>query len=79
MKLSEAGAGDYWDDADRWIRNMFAEGQLTSTDWIYRILETGLVNPDVQHILPASVDPYRHDRSGSGAQPGRVRRLFVGE
>ena len=58
MKLSEAGAGDYWDDADRWIRNMFAEGQLTSTDWIYRILETGLVNPDVQHILPASVDPY---------------------
>ena len=58
MKLSEAGAGDYWDDADRWIRNMFAEGQITSTDWVYRIQEIGLVNPDVQHILPAPVDAY---------------------
>ena len=58
LNLSEAGAGDYWDDADRWIRNMFAEGQLTSTDWIYRVQELGLEKPDVQHILPAEVDPY---------------------
>ena len=29
IKLSAAGAGDYWDDVDRWARNMFAEGQLT--------------------------------------------------
>ena len=29
IKLSAAGAGDYWDDVDRWSRNMFAEGQLT--------------------------------------------------
>jgi len=28
-KLSAAEAGDYWDDVDRWARNMFAEGQLT--------------------------------------------------
>jgi hypothetical protein len=34
VKLSQAGAGDYWDDADRWIRNQFAENQLTRIDCI---------------------------------------------
>ncbi|RKZ71850.1 MAG: hypothetical protein DRQ57_18130 [Gammaproteobacteria bacterium] len=34
LKLSEAGWGDYWDEADRWIRNHFFENQLTSCDWI---------------------------------------------
>jgi len=29
LKLSASGAGDYWDDADRWLRNCFAEFQLT--------------------------------------------------
>ena len=33
-KLSEAGLGDYWRDADRWIRNMFAEGQCLRVDWM---------------------------------------------
>ena len=38
LKLSEAGLGDYWDDVDRWVRNMFAEGQLTpaKVDWLQR-------------------------------------------
>jgi hypothetical protein len=35
VKLSVAGAGDYWDDVDRWVRNQFAENQLTKSDWIY--------------------------------------------
>jgi hypothetical protein len=35
LKLSVAGAGDYWDDVDRWVRNQFAENQLTKSDWIY--------------------------------------------
>jgi len=38
-KLSEAGLGDFWDDVDRWVRNMLAEGQLTRTDWIARATE----------------------------------------
>jgi hypothetical protein len=37
LKLTDAGAGDYWDDVDRWTRNMFAEGQLTRTDWLNRV------------------------------------------
>ena len=37
LKLSEAEIGDYWDDADKWIRNQFIESQLTRIDWIYDI------------------------------------------
>jgi hypothetical protein len=29
LELTRLGAGDYWDDADRWARNQFAENQLT--------------------------------------------------
>ena len=38
LKLSAAGDDDYWDDVDRWVRNMFAEGQLTRAraDWLGR-------------------------------------------
>ena len=33
IKLSLLGI-DKWDDADRWIRNQFSEGQLTGTAWL---------------------------------------------
>ena len=36
MWLSRHGLGDYWDDADRYIRNQFFAGQLIDTDFIYR-------------------------------------------
>ncbi|MFN8005667.1 MAG: glycoside hydrolase family 127 protein [Terriglobia bacterium] len=39
LKLTKAGVGDYWDDADRWLRNHFSESQLTSVDWVYRLAE----------------------------------------
>jgi len=35
VKLTAAGAGDYWDDVDRWTRNQLAENQLTSSGWVY--------------------------------------------
>jgi hypothetical protein len=37
LRLSEAGVADYWDDADRWLRNHFAEAQLLNADWITRL------------------------------------------
>ena len=39
VKLAAAGVGDYWDDVDRWTRNMFTEGQLTPSkaDWLSRL------------------------------------------
>ena len=36
IKMSQAEVGDYWDDADRYIRNQFAEMQMTSDDWVER-------------------------------------------
>ena len=39
LKLSSAGVGDHWDDADRWIRNQYSENQLTKVDWLYPIIE----------------------------------------
>lgn len=34
IRLTRIGAADCWDDADRWIRNQFAENQLTRADAI---------------------------------------------
>jgi hypothetical protein len=45
VKLSEAGMGDYWDDADRWFRNQFAEQQLVDGDWIPKMAATQKAMP----------------------------------
>jgi hypothetical protein len=36
LKLSAAGAGDYYADAERWTRNHFAESQLNDCGWLVR-------------------------------------------
>ena len=40
LKLSAAGWGDYWDEADRWIRNQFVENQLTICDWVNSLAQS---------------------------------------
>ena len=37
LKLSDPdhGIADYWDDVDRWVRNMIAESQILDSDWVY--------------------------------------------
>ena len=37
LLLTRNGAGDYWDDVDRWVRNMYAEGQMTEAEFVKRI------------------------------------------
>ena len=37
--MTKAGVGDYWDDIDRYLRNQFAEMQMTSGDWLIRMTE----------------------------------------
>ncbi len=39
VRMSQLEVGDYWDDADRYLRNQFAENQLTSGEWMQRISE----------------------------------------
>ena len=48
VKLSRAGAGEYWEDVDRSIRNQFIENQITRTDWPERFEE----NPQTPHYRP---------------------------
>ena len=37
IKLSQGNVADYWDDADRYIRNLFADIQVRSGDWFNRM------------------------------------------
>ena len=37
LKLTDAGVGDYWDDADRWARNHFLESQLVDPAWVHQM------------------------------------------
>ena len=34
LYLTRAGIGDYWDDVDRWVRNVYAEGQMLDADFL---------------------------------------------
>jgi len=45
LKLSQTGAGDYWDDADHWIRNQFAEAQLLYGEWADEAVKSLPVTP----------------------------------
>jgi hypothetical protein len=40
VRMSQLGVGDYWDDADRYLRNQFAENQLTHGEWMQQISDT---------------------------------------
>ena len=54
LRLSESGVADCWDDADRWLRNLLTEGQLLTTDWIYRLIDANWTYP--WEIPPSEVD-----------------------
>jgi len=64
LKLTQAGVGDYWDDMDRWTRNMYADGQMTNADFVERIPEALLSPPpsapyvDDKDIAPRSVGAF---------------------
>ncbi len=45
LKLTDAGVGDYWDDADRWARNHFLESQLIDPAWVHRVGERSPAQP----------------------------------
>lgn len=49
LKLSQAGVGDYWDAADRWIRNQFAEAQLLNGEWADEMVKNLPVTPAGRH------------------------------
>ena len=74
LKLSAAGLGDYWDDADRWIRNQFAEGQLLQTEWIYHMTAGALITGKTRIPL-STIDPVSETCDGV---PERIIGVFAG-
>lgn len=40
VKLSELGVGDYWEDADQYVRNQLTEQQITDEDEMNRVVAT---------------------------------------
>ncbi|MDP6361488.1 MAG: glycoside hydrolase family 127 protein, partial [Planctomycetota bacterium] len=52
IKLSLAGAGDYWDMVDRWTRNLFAEGQLTCAHRVHWLAAKTATTPIASIELP---------------------------
>ncbi len=52
LNLTKMGVGEYWDDVDRWVRNVYAQGQ---------ICDTGLFDsiPDAYYRTGPDPRPYR--------------------
>jgi hypothetical protein len=45
LYLTRAGIGDYWDDVDRWVRNMYAEGQYRDVAMLGSASQGAPANP----------------------------------
>ncbi len=76
LKLSAAGAGDYWDDVDRWIRNIFAEGQLTPAKAV--LLERYVSSLPVTPVDHDMLMPDRSLPSGYGTTDRVIERNIGG-
>ena len=63
IRLTQAGLGDYWEDADRWVRNHFVESQMTRANWV-----------DPQKIMalqaPQTKDRISHQKAMTKAMKG---------
>jgi hypothetical protein len=65
LNLTRAGINDYWDDVDRWVRNVFSEAQLCSTDSFSQIPDdffnhdpAAKLHQDSDRILPRSIGSF---------------------
>lgn len=58
IKLSEYGAGDYWDDADGYARNHLAEMQLVSRDLMEEVSKASVEYPDAYKKFETSENPH---------------------
>ena len=67
IQLTDAGIGDYWDDADHFVRNLTAQVQVTDLEGIRRIGESYAERPkDARFGAP---DDFRFTRSINIGEP----------
>jgi len=52
IRLSDYGVGDYWDDADQYIRNQMVEQQPVRADLLEKISEAAAEYPDAYKRFP---------------------------
>jgi hypothetical protein len=70
LKLTDAGHGDYWDDIDRFVRNQFAEQQLTGTASLQALSDRSPKKPLKQfessdRVIERSIGAYGSSVSGN--------------
>jgi len=70
LKLSDAGFGDYWDEIDRWVRNQFAEQQLTDVSALKALSARSANKPvawneSADHVADKSLGAYGSSVSGN--------------
>ena len=65
LALTRAGLGDYMDDVDRWVRNLYSEGQLLDADYANHIPDSCFVDevrprsyPDTDRVHERSVGSF---------------------
>jgi hypothetical protein len=78
VKLSAGRVADHWDDVDRWVRNQFAEQQLTSAEPVYQAAERCPRKP-VQPNETAENVPERNIGGFAGwAAPNEFTHRYLG-
>ena len=70
LNLTRAGVDDYWDDVDRYVRNMYAEGQIQSSDFCDHIPDS-YFNPEPNTRL--HIDDHNIAERSVGAFLGWMR------
>ena len=63
LYLTRAGIGDYWDDVDRWVRNVYAESQMLDANFLDRI-------PESYFDSTPGTETYRDTRDVAGRSVG---------
>ena len=56
LYLTRAGLGDYWDDVDRWVRNMYSEGQIREVEFLHNIPESYFTTEPSSPLYPGTRD-----------------------
>ena len=69
LYLTRRGLGDYWDDVDRWVRNQYAQAQITNADFVERIPDRFLRDEPVEaaYVDTRNNPMPRFGFSGSGS------------
>jgi hypothetical protein len=70
LRLTVAGAGDYYNDAERWTRNHFAEAQLTDATWVneqaqHRPMHPPAYNETGDRVAERNVGGFAQGSSGN--------------